>query len=508
MVMSKEQNSDILRLAKGTGISLVGGVTGKLFLLLSHVIIARFLGVKPFGIFVLATVVFRIAELVARFGLNIAAMRFTSIYRNDSAEKLKGVLISSASIAFFNGIVVGSLLYVASGSMSETVFHQPQLKDIIRILCFCIPFTASMTVIAASTQGFHTTKYSVYIQDLIRPLTNLILVIACILLNAGIKGVVYAFLLSHITAFISGIYFLIRKRFLNLQKSLRPKYNIRELVLYSAPLLVNSVLIFLMAWIDTIMLGVMRGPSEVGVYRAAVQIPLLMAIVLHASNSIYAPVSAELFSRGQMARLSQTLKTTTRWVFSLTLPIALVLFFSSTQLMSIFGAEFVHPGATILMIFTVTKIFNCVTGGVGNTLVMTGKQNIYVLNSIGMITLNVVFNLLLISRFGSVGAALATGISLAAINVLMLIEVYIIHRIHPYNIDYLKIIGNGIVSAAIIVLFKNIFTVDSKIFAVAVNCCIVGAVFTVSWVFADSLDEDKYLFEAVKAKLGILKKNV
>lgn len=507
MAMSREQNSDILKIAKGAGISLAGSVTGRLFLLLSHVIIARFLGVKAFGIFVLATVVFRVAELVARFGLDIAAMRFVSIYRQDSHGKLKGTLISSAGIAFFNGVVVGSGLYLSAGFLAEKIFHQPQLEDIIQILSFCTPFMASMMVIATSTQGFHITKYSVYSKDIIQPMANFFLVVVFISLNSGIKGVVYATFFSHVVAFIGSIYFLVNRRFLEMNPRVIPEYDIKGLIQFSAPLLINSFLVFLLTWTDTIMLGILREDSDVGIYRAAVQIPLFMAVILQASNSIYAPVIAELFRRNEMTRLGNTLKTTTRWIFYLTLPIALVLFFSAKQLMSIYGSEFVSPGAIVLMIFTVAQLANSVTGGVGYTLVMTGKQNLQMLNSVGMILLNIILNLVLVPKFGSIGAALSTGFSLAVINIIRVVEIYLIYKVHPYNIHYLKIIRSGLISIVILVLFEIIFSVDSQLIIFVVNIGVVATVFIVFYIFTDPLDEDKYLFETVKAKLGIFKKN-
>ncbi|MHC4622332.1 MAG: flippase [Planctomycetota bacterium] len=501
--MSEDQNSHLLKLAKGTGISLVGSVAGRLLLFLSHVVVARFLGAEVFGVFVLAAVGVKVAELIARLGLDTATMRFVSLYRNESPEKLKGTLISSIAIGFLNGVIVGILLYFAAGVLSERIFRQRELSRIIRLLSFCIPFMASMRIVAASTRGFQTTRFSVYVMDIIQPLVNFALIIVLLLLRAGIKGVLYAFVMSHIAGLVAGLYFLLKQRFLDLTKTIQPQYNIRELISCSAPLLVNGFLVFLMAWTDTIMLGIMRTSADVGVYRAAVQIPLLMAVILQASNSIYAPVGAELFFRGQMGRLGSILKTTTRWVFTLSLPVAIVFVFSAKQLMLIFGPEFVNPGAAVLVITAAGQLVNAATGGIGYTLIMTGRQNIQVFNSMAMVACNVVLNCLLIPGLGGTGAALATAFSLAVINVLKLVEVYAIYKIHPYDFSYLKVLAGGLIAAVIVLLLKRVVEIDSRPVLVLAHFFVVGTVFAVFLVLSGLAEDDIHVLNGLVSELQL-----
>jgi len=67
--MSVEDGGDILKLARSGGISFVGSAAGRLLWLLTQVIVARFLGVEVFGLFILGLVAIKLAEIIARFGL-------------------------------------------------------------------------------------------------------------------------------------------------------------------------------------------------------------------------------------------------------------------------------------------------------------------------------------------------------------------------------------------------------------------------------------------------------
>jgi O-antigen/teichoic acid export membrane protein len=73
---------------------------------------------------------------------------------------------------------------------------------------------------------------------------------------------------------------------------------------------------------------------------------------------------------------------------------------------------------------------------------MTGKQKWEVANTISMVGFNFALNLFLIPRMGTMGAAIATALSIATINGLKLIQVYMLFGLRAHNLRYLK----GIVS--------------------------------------------------------------
>jgi len=498
--MSEKQDSDILKLAKGSGISLLGNVTGKSLLFLSHVLIARILGPKAFGLYVLGLVSIKATELIARLGLDIGAMRYASICHRNSPERVKGTLISATSISFLSGILFAVALAFLADFVSVTVFHEPELKGIITIFSFCIPFMASMMTVATSTQGFHTTKYSVYIRDIIQPLANITFIVILFSFSTGLKEAIYAFVLSHILALMSGIYIVTSRYRLYFKRDIKATYNLKELLSYSAPIFASAFLMFLILWVDVIMLGIFKSSASVGIYRAACQIPLFMVIILQASNSIYAPVSAELFRNEKRERLNQVFKTTTKWVFYLTLPIALVLLSSAKEVMLIFGSQFVSPGATVLMILTVAQLINCCTGGVGYTLCMAGKQNIELTNSALIVCINIGLNVFLIPRYGEIGAAVATGVAIISINIIRLIEVYVLYKIHPYDKKFLS----GLLAACIclmLLVLISFLDLRSTLLTLTCNSAIVVVTFLAVLKFGGISQESSQLINAFKKKM-------
>lgn len=499
--VSKDNADDLKKVAKGAGISLAGSFVGRGLWFVSQVVVARYFGAEVFGLYILGFTVLKVSELLARFGLNTGAMKFVSIYRKDHPEKVKGVLLGAAGLSFSIGILVAAIVFFCSGLIAVNIFNNPELQKIIEVFAVCVPFMSAMMVVASASQGFHTAKYFVYTNEFIQPFINLALTLIAVFFDMGIVVVLAAFTFSHVVALAAGLYF-ISKQFPGLKDAaLRPVFALKELVSYSLPLLFNGFLIFLIQWSDVLMLGAMDSALSVGVYRAASQIPIFLSLILSASNSIYAPVIAEMHHNRLDKRLETMFKATARWVFLLSFPAALMIVFSTEEIMGIFGAEFTGQGAIILIVLTAAQLVNCATGAVGYTLIMTGRQKIELLNTFVLVLGNILLNYILIPRYGGVGAAIATGISIALVNLLRLIEVYIFLGIHPFSRNHLAGLLSGLVAAVILLVAWPSLAGLGSLASLVIKAAVICAVFTGITILFGVRGEDKLIFDAMLKKL-------
>lgn len=510
--VSEDSANDIKKAAKGAGISFIGSAVGRCLFFVYQVIIARFFSTEVFGLFTLGLVIINITDILARLGLHTGAMRFVSIYRNDDPGRVKGVLIIASIISFISGIVMGGLVYFYAGFISESIFHKPALIDVIRTFAVCVPFMATTMVIATASQGFHTTKYAAYIKDIIQPSINIVLAILFLYLGFGLVWIITAFVISHAIAFLVGFYFITRQ-FPGIKKrTIKPVYETKNLLSYSAPLLFTGFLQFLILWTNTIMLGYMKSSIDVGIYRAASQIPIFLTLILTASNSIYAPAIAEMHYRGQAERLDKIFQSTTRWVFLLTLPVTLVLIFSPREVMAIFGHDYIQAGIPVLMTLAFAQFVNCATGGVAFTLSMTGKQHIEMYNSLVMVAINIAMNYFLVPTHGCLGAAIATGTSIVIINLVRLVEVYFLCKIQPYNMGYIQGVVCGAIAGIALYLLDKYLLIDDYLLInnyllnhpilvrLASNSLVVSLIFAFGFIIKGITDEDRFVFDAIVKK--------
>jgi O-antigen/teichoic acid export membrane protein len=194
-------------------------------------------------------------------------------------------------------------------------------------------------------------------------------------------------------------------------------------------------------------------------------------------------------------------KTATRWVYLIVLPISLILIFSAKGAMSFFGADFIEKGAPVLIILTVAQFVNCITGGAGFTLTMTGKQNLELINSVTVVLINIVLNYLLIPKYGVSGAAIATTISIISINLLRLAEVYKIYQIHPYSRSYLKLLIPAVISVLLILPIQ--FFGFQLIWNSVLNILIVTIIFSIFIRITGFDNEERYILSLIKQKFSI-----
>lgn len=498
----EHRTKDIKKVAKGYITAYIGSIVGRGLNFLKQVILARFLGVEMFGLYTIGFVVVKIVELLAKFGLNGGALKFVAIYSATDSSKLKGTIFSAVIIPFFNGILMGTILYLLSDVLSSpSIFNKPEIKNIIRVFAFAVPFLAVNSVLIDIIQGFHRTKYSTYMRELIQPGFNVLFIAVSVYLGLNISWIICAFIVSTIITLIWGIYILKNISPCLTDRAIVPSYEMKSLLSFSGMCVFTGILYMGLSWTDTVMLGYLGTSKDVGIYRAASQVPLLLTTFLFAANTISAPLISELFHHNQMDRLKKIFKSTTRWIFYLALPTSIILLFSANQIMSIFGPEYIERGSYVLMILTVGQFINCSTGIVAFTLTMTGNQRIELVNSLVMVLSNIFLNYILIPRFGVIGAAISTGLSVISINIIRLLEVYIILKIQPYDLAYIRGVISGIVTITALFLLYISTPSLPNITALLLNGIVGACVFFTIMFFMGIADEDKFILKMIKDKL-------
>jgi O-antigen/teichoic acid export membrane protein len=121
-------------------------------------------------------------------------------------------------------------------------------------------------------------------------------------------------------------------------------------------------------------------------------------------------------------------------------------------------------------------LVNVATGICGAILDMTGNTKLKLLNSLVSVGATLGLNLLLIPRWGLLGAAIAALAAAIMVNLLRLVEVFILFRLLPYNMNFIKPVTAGLIAVAVSTLLHSIHTIDMGLFT-AMNALILLAVY-------------------------------
>lgn len=192
--------------------------------------------------------------------------------------------------------------------------------------------------------------------------------------------------------------------------------------------------------IGVIMLGAIGSAADTGRFNAAWRTAVLVSLAMTAIGPVIAPRISVVFASGDRNEMERLLWKGSQAAFALALPPALFFTVAGTWFLGLFGHDF-RQGNAALQVLVLGQLFNAATGVTVNALLMTKHERPAVLANIAGTCINVVMCVLLIPIWDTLGAAVATSVSLAIINVLLVISV--IRRLGVTPAPWLKPLTRG-----------------------------------------------------------------
>jgi O-antigen/teichoic acid export membrane protein len=494
------QSQEITRLAAGASVSLVGKVTGGGLYAVSQVVLARLLGPEAFGLYAIGWSILRLVWAIAPLGLDKGVVRFASHYWRTDPSGSKKVLFQSLVFGLSLGLLIGISLFVAAPWVAEGVFQKPDLTPVLRWFALAFPLATGLRVAAAATRVSQRMRFSVYAEDLGQPATNLILVLLFYLLGWGLLGAVAASVSSFGLAFLLALYYMkhLFPEVFSTRRTAGP--SARELIAFSLPTAFAGIFAIVTIWADRLLVGHFRPAAEVGVYQAFSQVSVLFAITLSALNAIFSPMIADLYHKKEMGRLGELFRVSTKWGLYLSLPVFLVICFTSQELMMVvFGPQYAD-GALPLVVLATGQLVNVATGAVGFLLIMTGHQNRWLAISSVAVLISVALNWLLIPRLGLTGAALATATAISGLYLAGLFQVRCSLQLWPYDSRYLKgLLATALAVAALFLL--RLAPIDSAALTLLLTVTVSGSVFGGTLLLLGLDAEDQEFIRLIQTRL-------
>lgn len=444
-----QRQSELGHIVKNAGMDVSGQAFSIVFALVASIVVTRTIGPELFGKYSLANSFVQLLAILAVFGLSGGVVRLTSKYMTlKDYGRVKGTLASGVLFTSMFSLALVAISVVAAPAISRRFYsHVEGLDLVLRVYVIALPFYALMTILNSYTQGLKTLKPGVIVEMIVRPVVRLaltlILFLAGLRLFAVVLGSVGAFFCAALVALV----FAVKVSPFDFRKTAKIGVG-SELFFYSVPLVLANFMNVVISRSNIMISGYYLDSETVGILSAALVLAPFVSMSLLSFSRIFAPIISELWEKGDRLGLLSQFKIVSKWIFTLSLPVFCLYLLFASGLLSIFGDEF-QRGVGALKILALGQIVNAIVGPIGFILNMTGRQKLNLVNSVLLAASNVVLNILLIPRYGMVGVALATTLSIASINVVRVIEVRVLYGFTPFRYDLYKPLTAGAVASAI-----------------------------------------------------------
>ena len=429
---------------RGSSLLLVGRAVAMAVNFLVQVLTVRYLTKTDYGAFAYALAIVDLGQMVATFGMDRTITRFLSIDdEHGRYDRLFGTLVFSLGTILSLGLAVVLLVIGLQALAPGGLVGDEHGAMLLLILILLAPIQAFDAVLTGVLSVFASPRSIFLRRFVVAPGLKLAVIALLILGQAGVEFlawgyvvagliglVVYGFLLGRLFR-VRGLWARFRWRTLDIP--------VRELLLFTIPLLTTDLVYIVMNTSDAILLGWFRGAEDVAAFRVVIPAAGLNQLVFSSFTLLFVPAAARLFARNDREGVRDLYWQTAIWMAVFTFPLfALTFSLAGDVTRTLYGDRYAGS-ALFLAMLSFAYYFNTALGFNGLTLRVYGAMRSIVLINVAAAVLNLALNLVLIPLYGPLGAAIGTTTSLIVHNVLKQIGLNRVTGISLFDSLYLRV---------------------------------------------------------------------
>jgi len=433
--------SEMGRISRQSGIVFAGTIFTAIFGYVFKVYLAHVLGAEALGLYALGMTIIGFLGIINGLGLPDSAVRFAALYMASKRfDSLRSLLWNGSWILLVSNLLFAGIVLEAGPWIATRFYHSPQLVRYLPLFALIMITGALSTFFGKILAGYKEVGRRTLITRFVASPITMAVTIVLMVLGGGLGGYLVAQIVSAVVVLALLVSLTWRLTPVTARSPDLTKLLIgSEVWSFSAAMFGVGMMEFFMSQTDRVALGYYRGARDVGVYAVAAALIAYEPIILQSVNQIFAPVIADIHTRGDRLLLGRLFQTLTKWMLGLTFPLAIVMIVYARPVMSVFGRDF-EAGWPILVIGTCGQLVNCGVGSVGCLLLMSGNQRRLIRVQACMAAAMVLLSIWLVPLWGALGAAIAAAVTNVGTNVWNLVEVRSALKLSPYNRSYLKLL--------------------------------------------------------------------
>lgn len=421
---------------------------------------ARMLNVRGYGILSTVEPFMILTTSLTLTGFASALSKYLSEEiaqgHNETAENY---LATALYYLFPLSVGVSVIVYGFAGVIAETLFHEPELTILIRVIIVLMPVQAIWLIFDGVFLGHQESPYYTY-SLIVFDVVTLVAAVFLVSRGMGPMGAILGALIGGLAGVLCAYYFYVTKfkEKVSISSGEKSVAIMKKLTNFAIPKTITSVSAIILMSFDIFCVTYFLGVTYTGLYNAAVPLARMMISVSMSIRLPLLPAVSEDAAR-EKTYIAKYLTDAVRYVSAVTLPLVILLIYYAERLITFFFGPEYSPAATALMILALAML--CMAYGSIFSAIFQGMDDPQTPMKITVVAvvLNIILNIYLIPKIGIEGAAFATLASMAFSLVSLGYKIRGFAKYKRIRSDLLRIGGLSACVFVIAVVFKDIFLV-------------------------------------------------
>jgi O-antigen/teichoic acid export membrane protein len=305
-----------MRLAKGLFWSVVGAVVSRAIGVLGSIVVARLLGITPFGEFTMIQGTVGLFGTFAGLGLGITATKYVAEYREDQKERCGRVIVLTLAIAIAGGALGSIVLASGSSWLATRTLAAPHLASALQASAALVFFSTLQSAYTGALAGFEAFKRTalVNLAGGVIGTPAIILGAWCWGVNGAVWGITFQALVACVVAHLALVKEARQERIpMPFRCVFRPSIALGSefevLWKFCLPAFLSSTLVGPVNWAcNTLLVNQPHGYPQAALLSAANQWKNCVGFLPLMLSSVIVPVLANLHAKGQTRDFMRVLR--------------------------------------------------------------------------------------------------------------------------------------------------------------------------------------------------------
>lgn len=428
----EDGSGSLERLARGGTLNVAGSLAGGVTSIALVVTVTNAFAPREAGVLFAATSFFLILTAVAELGTGagLAHVVQRALAVGDVDKARLGLRVALVPVVTVSLLLAAPLALGASTIAGLITAGEggDLMAGMLRVFAATVPIATAYTTILAATRALGTMRPNVFVEKLGRLPAQIIGVLLVAATGAEPIWLAIGWAFPYALGLVAVIGWHHRLRPWHSDAGAAdPSGVAREFWSFTAPRAIAQICQVALQRADVILVAALLSPTHAAIYLAATRFLVVGQLSTSAIQQVLQPQLARMFARDDLSGARRVFTTATAWLMALAWPTYLLSALTAPLWLQLFGAGY-GAGEPVVLVLAVTMLVATACGPVDTVLLMAGRSVLSLANNAAALVVNLALNIVLIPRFGLVGAAAAWSAALLVRNLLPAIQVRAAYR--------------------------------------------------------------------------------